>query len=89
MSAENRKETQATNIKADWKKFFNYRSIVSNIPFFLFLSALAVLYIYNGHHADKLVRKIADSERNIPRLLEYAKKLRVMQKVQTIIGVWI
>ena len=32
---------------------------------------------------------IADSERNIPRLLEYAKKLRVMQKVQTIIGVWI
>ena len=73
MSAENRKETQATNIKADWKKFFNYRSIVSNIPFFLFLSALAVLYIYNGHHADKLVRKIADSERNIKEL-EYEYK---------------
>ncbi|MFA6736599.1 MAG: hypothetical protein WCR87_06755 [Saccharofermentanales bacterium] len=31
---------------------------------------------------------IADSERNIPRLSEYAKKLRVMQKVKTIIGVW-
>lgn len=31
---------------------------------------------------------IADSERNIPRLTEYAKKLRVMQKVKTIIGVW-
>ena len=31
---------------------------------------------------------IADSVRNIPRLLEYAKKLRVMQKVKTIIGVW-
>lgn len=28
------------------------------------------------------------SERNIPRLSEYAKKLRVMQKVKTIIGVW-
>lgn len=31
---------------------------------------------------------IADSERNIPRLSKYAKKLRVMQKVKTIIGVW-
>ena len=32
---------------------------------------------------------IMDSEKNIPRLLEYAKKLRVMQKVKMIIGVWI
>lgn len=31
---------------------------------------------------------IADSERNIPRLSEYAKKLRVTQKMKTIIGVW-
>ena len=31
---------------------------------------------------------IADSEKNILRLSEYAKKLRVMQKVKTIIGVW-
>lgn len=73
MSAENRKDTQATNFKTDWKKIFNYRSIVRNIPFFLFLSALAVVYIYNGHHADKLVRKIAESERNIKEL-EYEYK---------------
>lgn len=32
---------------------------------------------------------ISDSEKNIPRLTEYAKKLHVMQKVQTIIGVWL
>ncbi|MDD4493689.1 MAG: hypothetical protein PHV32_04975 [Eubacteriales bacterium] len=32
---------------------------------------------------------IIDNEKNIPRLLEYAKKLRVMQKVKTIIGVWV
>lgn len=31
---------------------------------------------------------IADSDRNIPRLSEYAKKLRIMQKVKTMIGVW-
>lgn len=31
---------------------------------------------------------IADSGKNIPRLLEYAKKLRVTEKVKAIIGVW-
>jgi hypothetical protein len=31
---------------------------------------------------------ITDRERNIPRLSEYAKKLRVMQKVKMILGVW-
>lgn len=73
MSAETQKDTQATNFKTDWKKIFSYGSIVRNIPFFLFLSALAVVYIYNGHHADKLVRKIAESERNIKEL-EYEYK---------------
>lgn len=54
--------------KPDWKKVFNYNRIVKNIPFFLFLAGLAVLYIYNGHHADKLVRKIAVTEKNIKEL---------------------
>ncbi|MBC7867762.1 MAG: hypothetical protein H7X88_09520 [Gloeobacteraceae cyanobacterium ES-bin-316] len=60
-------------LKLDWKRVFNYKWIVKNIPFFLFLSALAVLYIYNGHMADKLVRKIAASEKNIKEL-EYEYK---------------
>jgi hypothetical protein len=59
--------------RSEWKRFFNYKWIVQNIPFFLFLSALAVLYIYNGHHADKLIRKIAVSEKNIKEL-EYEYK---------------
>ena len=41
-----------------WNRFLNYSSIVKQIPFFLFLSALAVVYIYNGHNADKTIRKI-------------------------------
>ncbi|RYZ30579.1 MAG: hypothetical protein EOO10_02350 [Chitinophagaceae bacterium] len=41
-----------------WKRFLNYGSIVKQIPFFLFLSALAVIYIYNGHNADKTIRRI-------------------------------
>lgn len=59
--------------KSDWKKFITYKWVVKNIPFFLFLSCLAVLYIYNGHHADKLIRKIATSEKNIKEL-EYEYK---------------
>jgi len=57
----------------DWKKKFNYKFIVKNVPFFLFLSLLAVLYIYNGHYADKLARKISNSEKNIKEL-EYEYK---------------
>ncbi len=59
--------------KAEWKQVFNYNKIVKNIPFFLFLAVLAILYIYNGHHADKLVRKIAVTEKNIKEL-EYEYK---------------
>lgn len=62
-------KTAATlGYRGDWKKIFNYRFIVKNIPFFLFLSVLAVLYIFNGHYADKLVRKISASEKNIKEL---------------------
>ncbi len=56
------------NYSGDWKKLFNYRFIVKNIPFFLFLSMLAVMYIFNGHYADKLIRKIGTSEKNIKEL---------------------
>ena len=68
MSIEQTKNTDIQNTKTDWKKYFNYRAIVKNIPFFLFLSGIAVLYIYNGHYADKLVRKIGTSEKNIKEL---------------------
>ena len=61
------------SLKTDRKKFFSYDRIVKNIPFFLFLAALAVVYIYNGHHADKLTRKIAETEKNIKEL-EYEYK---------------
>lgn len=44
--------------RAEWKRLLNYRWILKNFPFFLFLSVLAVVYIYNGHYADKTVRNI-------------------------------
>jgi len=69
---ENIKE-QAPLQKAEWKKFFNYQWVVKNIPFFFFLAALAVLYIYNGHYADKTARSINATEKNIKEL-EYDYK---------------
>ena len=59
--------------KIDWKKFLSHKWVVQNIPFFLFLAILAVLYIYNGHHADKLTRKIGATEKHIKEL-EYEYK---------------
>lgn len=59
--------------KLDWKRMFSYQWVVRNIPFFLFLSVLAVVYIYNGHLADKLTRKISTTEKHIKEL-EYEYK---------------
>jgi hypothetical protein len=67
------KETQFTSQKLDWKKYITNKWVVKNIPFFLFLTFLAVLYIYNGHYTDKLVLKISTTEKHIKEL-EYEYK---------------
>jgi hypothetical protein len=59
--------------KGDWRSYFSYSTIINNIPFFLFLAVLAIVYIYNGHKADKLVRNITTTEKNIKEL-EYEYK---------------
>ncbi|MFN8244355.1 MAG: FtsL-like putative cell division protein [Ferruginibacter sp.] len=68
-----KEETQQVNPKYDWRKFFSHSWVVRNIPFFLFLGLLAVLYIYNGHYADKLLRRINATEKHIKEL-EYEYK---------------
>ncbi|HUR10449.1 MAG TPA: FtsL-like putative cell division protein [Flavitalea sp.] len=45
--------------KSEWKKLLQYKWVMRNFPFFIFLSALAILYIYNGHYADKTARNIS------------------------------
>jgi hypothetical protein len=63
-----------------WKRWLNYQSIVKQVPFFLFLAALAVLYIFNGHYADKTIRKINNITKEVKELkYEYiAVKSKVM-----------
>lgn len=72
MSESFSSETTAAE-KLDWKKYLSYKNIVKNIPFIMFLSAIAIIYIYNGHYADKLIRKISKTERNVKEL-EYEYK---------------
>ncbi len=51
-----------------WKNWLNYQSIVKQVPYLLFLSLLAVVYIYNGHNADKMVRKTSKAARELKDL---------------------
>lgn len=67
------KELPAPGSKTDWKKYLSHKWVIKNIPFFLFLTLLAVVYIYNGHYADKLTLKINTTEKHIKEL-EYEYK---------------
>ena len=60
--------TKERDLRLDWKRWLNYRSIVKQMPFFLFLAVLAVLYIYNGHYADKTVRNINKTAKEVKEL---------------------
>ena len=52
----------------NWKKWLNYQSVVRQLPFFLFLTLLAVIYIYNGHKADKTIRNINRTAKEVKEL---------------------
>lgn len=59
---ENKKKTFKLN------RWLNYQSIVKQVPFFLFLAVLAVIYIYNGHNADKTIRRIGKASSELKDL---------------------
>jgi Bacteriodetes cell division protein (FtsL-like) len=69
---ENTKErdlkTHLSASKAGWKRLLNYQSIVKQVPFLLFLAMLAVIYIYNGHYADKTIRNINQTAKEVKEL---------------------
>lgn len=69
-------ESTIRDIKRDWRRLLNYQWIVKNIPFFLFLAVLAVIYIYNGHYADKTVRNINKVSRELKELQYEYKTLK-------------
>lgn len=58
------------------KRILRYQWMIRNLPFFLFLAFLAVLYIYNGHYADRVVRDIGRTSREVKELQYEYKSLR-------------
>jgi cell division protein FtsL len=69
-------EIKNTTPKNPLKGIFNYQWIVKNIPFFLFLSVLAVLYIANGHRSDKTIRRINNTASQLKELQYEYKTLK-------------
>jgi predicted membrane protein len=49
------------------------RWIVKNIPFYVFAALLAIIYIANGHYADKTIRKINTTAKHLKEM-EYEFK---------------
>ena len=54
----------------------SYRWITKNITFFLFLALLAVVYIANGHMADKTLRDINATSKELTELQYEYKTLK-------------
>ena len=48
--------------------------LIKNIPFFLYLCSLAVIYIYNGHHAEKAIKDINKTSKEL-KDLQYEYKM--------------
>ncbi len=59
-----------------WKRMLNYQSVGRQIPFFLFLTVLAVVYIYNGHLADKTARNISRTTKEVRELQHEYKTVK-------------
>ncbi len=76
MLSKKNKNKEGNNIqplKKDWKKWFYHQWMVKNIPFFLFVALLTVIYIANGHYADKTIRKINVADKHLKEM-EYEFK---------------
>ncbi|MCX8019439.1 MAG: FtsL-like putative cell division protein [Chitinophagaceae bacterium] len=74
--------------KPIWKRWLNYPTAVRQIPFFLFISLLATLYIYNGHYAEKTLRKINKLSKEVKELqyeyLDIKSKLLLKAKLSEV-----
>ncbi len=56
--------------------FVNQAWLVKNVRFFLFLAALAIVYIYNGHHAEKAIKDINKTSKEMKDLQYEFKMIR-------------
>jgi len=74
--AEEINKNEKQKVKSPFKRrntWMYNRFIVKNIPFYFFISAMAIIYIANGHYADKTMRKINETGKNLKEM-EYEFK---------------
>lgn len=69
-------QTSGASGKRSLKRLIGYQWIVDNTGFFLFLALLAVLYIANGHMADKTIRDANRTAKEIKELQFEYKTLK-------------
>lgn len=70
------KDKKINKTKESIKKLISYQWITDNIGFFLFLAVLAVVYIANGHRADKMLRDMNAASSHIKELQFEYKTLK-------------
>lgn len=63
-------------LKNPLKGLFDQEWMLRQLPFFLFLSLLAIIYIANGHYADQVIRKINLTQSEIKELQFNYKTLK-------------
>jgi hypothetical protein len=67
-------------------KFLNSQWLLHNIRYVLFVAFLAILYIYNGHRANKAVRNIKATANQVKYLEAAYKNAKSKVMASTSIG---
>lgn len=75
-SGDKRQPKETWFQKIGFRKAFNYQWIVKNAYFFLFLALLTIIYIYNGHYAEKTIK---DINRNAKQLKELQYEFKTVK----------
>jgi hypothetical protein len=71
------KQTDENTPRNRWRPSrLGYRWVVRNVGFLLFLAALAVVYIYNGHYADNISRDLSRTNKELKELQYEYKTLK-------------
>ena len=74
--ATNSKQAKKVTAAAVWNRWMHGQWIVRHVPFALFLSVLAVLYIANGHYTDNTIRNIGSAQQDLKQLQYMYKTLK-------------
>lgn len=78
MQTENKniKKSKKEGAGAVWNRWLHGQWIVRHVPFALYLSLLAVLYIANGHYTDNTIRNIGNAQQELKQLQYRYKTLK-------------